>query len=392
VALRVLIAGGGVAALEAMLALRDLAEERVELELLTPGREFAYRPLAVAEPFGLGEARKFSLDAIVDACGARVHEGMLVAVEDEAHRARSADGAELGYDLLLIAAGARPRETLPGALVFRGGEDVAAFRELLAQLEQGRLERVVFALPPGVTWPVPLYELALMTAARLAAAGARAELAIATPESDPLVVFGRTASEAVARLLADRGIAVHTNAYPRAVENGELRCAPGGRIPADRVVALPELSGPRIAGCPSARNDFIPTDPHGRVEGLDDVYAAGDATTFPLKQGGIAAQQAVAAAEHIAARAGAPVEPKPFRPVLRGLLLTGAIPKFMRTELAGPDAGTEAAEQPLWWPPSKIAGSYLAPFLAAHAGLAVVAPPETLGIAVDVDVSGGLPR
>jgi sulfide:quinone oxidoreductase len=207
-----------------------------------------------------------------------------------------------------------------------------------------------------------------------------------------LAVFGRAASQAVARLLAERGIGLAAGAYPRAVEHGWLRCAPGGRIAAVRVVALPRLRGPAIAGCPGARNDFIATDLHGRVEGLDDVYAAGDATTFPLKQGGIAAQQADAAAEHIAARAGAPVEPRPFRPVLRGLLLTGAVPKFLRTELVGPTAGANVEEQPLWWPPSKIAGRYLAPFLAAHAGLAIVAPPPTLGVRVDVDVSSALGR
>jgi sulfide:quinone oxidoreductase len=265
---------------------------------------------------------------------------------------------------------------------------VTAFRALLEELQQGLVRQLVFALPEGVTWPVPLYELALLTAARLGIAGP--ELAIATPERQPLEVFGHEASEAVSSLLAEREIAFHAGASPRGIEGRELRCAPGGRIPADRVVALPKLRGPGIAGCPTARMDFIPTDRSGRVEGLEDVYAAGDATTFPLKQGGIAAQQADAAAEHIAARAGAPVTPQPFRPVLRGLLLTGAAPRFLRTEIVGGSGGRVDAE-PLWWPPSKIAGRYLAPFLAAHAGLAIVAPPSTLGIEVEVDLSAKLP-
>ena len=45
---KVLVAGGGVAALETMLALRDLAGERVEIELLSPEAAFRYRPLDVA--------------------------------------------------------------------------------------------------------------------------------------------------------------------------------------------------------------------------------------------------------------------------------------------------------------------------------------------------------
>jgi sulfide:quinone oxidoreductase len=52
-------------------------------------------------------------------------------------------------------------------------------------------------------------------------------------------------------------------------------------------------------------------------------------TQFPLKQGGIATQQADVAAASIAAHAGADIEPHPFRPVLRGLLLTGMTPRYL---------------------------------------------------------------
>jgi hypothetical protein len=53
---RVLIAGGGVAGLEALLALRALAGDLVDLELLAPEPAFWYRPLAVAEPFDAGRS------------------------------------------------------------------------------------------------------------------------------------------------------------------------------------------------------------------------------------------------------------------------------------------------------------------------------------------------
>jgi sulfide:quinone oxidoreductase len=130
-----------------------------------------------------------------------------------------------------------------------------------------------------------------------------------------------------------------------------------------------------VAGLPRDANGFLPTDPSGRVQGLDDVFAAGDATSFPIKQGGIAAQQADAAAEAIAAAAGAPIEPQPFRPVLRGLLLTGETPTFLRAELAGGTGDTSlATSELLWWPPGKIVGRYLAPFLAERAG-GIFAPP-----------------
>ena len=70
-----------------------------------------------------------------------------------------------------------------------------------------------------------------------------------------------------------------------------------------------------------------------------------------------------ALAEHIAARYGAHVEPAPFRPVLRGMLFTGEDPLFMRSDVPGADPDVGSAWYPLWWPPTKIAGRYLGPYL-----------------------------
>ena len=92
------------------------------------------------------------------------------------------------------------------------------------------------------------------------------------------------------------------------------------------------------------------------------MWAAGDAIAFPVKQGGLAAQQAVAAAQAIAARAGADVHPEPFRPVLRGVLLTGRGKAWLRKDLDSPEG--EAERHALFWPPTKIAGRYLSPYLA----------------------------
>jgi sulfide:quinone oxidoreductase len=387
--LRVLIAGGGVAALEAMLALRALAEERVDVELLAPEEEFSYLPLAVAEPFGDAHVERFELPGLAEAAGARFRLGALTGVDPDQHRAQTSDGARLEYEALLIACGARPQEGLPGALTFRGPEDVAAFAGVLEDLVSGAARSIVFALPGGLAWTLPLYELALLTAAYLARLDVHGvEIGIVSHEDAPLALFGHPASEAVRGLLDSRGIAFHERSYPALVERGKLVLVPDGTLRADRVVALPRLTGPALAGVPHDGEDFIPTDPSGRVDELVDVYAAGDATAFPVKQGGIATQQADAAAETIAARAGAPITPVPFRPVLRGLLLTGAAPGFLRAEIGGghgpPDFGSEA----LWWPPSKVAGHYLAPFLASHMGLTVpAAPPVGVGaLPIDVDL------
>jgi sulfide:quinone oxidoreductase len=169
-------------------------------------------------------------------------------------------------------------------------------------------------------------------------------------------------------------------------ENGVLHVAPAGQLEADVVVALPRLEGPRLPGVDHDQWGFVATDAFGRVPAYADVYAAGDMTQFPLKQGGIAAQQADVVAADMAARVGVEIEVKPFKPVLRGLLLTGMIPRYMRAE---PGTGRSVVDTAaLWWPPAKIVGRYLAPFLAEFVGLDPdTLPGETIRIDIELDPS-----
>jgi len=129
------------------------------------------------------------------------------------------------------------------------------------------------------------------------------------------------------------------------------------------VVSLPILVGAEVPGVPADPAGFIPVDAHGRVAGVERVFAAGDGTAFPIKQGGLATQQADAVADSIAAAVGAPGEPEPFRPVLRGTLLTGGDDRYMRSGVAGGQGEGEVAGYALWWPPTKIAGRYLPAYL-----------------------------
>ena len=380
-----LVAGGGVAGLETSLALRSLAPGLVDVEILAPEHHFWYRPLAVAEPFGLGTAGSFELAALAAEAGAQFTPGELERVDTARKVVVTTHGAEFEYDALVIAAGARPEPALRGALTFRGPADSDAFRALLRAAESGLVERIAFALPAGSVWPLPLYELALMTARRLQQVPhADVSLALVTHEQAPLAIFGPAASRAVEELLDECGIYLFTSRYAVAVSPEGLTVVPGETIAADRVVSLPRLVGPAFEGLPSDAAGFLPTDAHGRVVGVEDVYACGDASAFPVKQGGIAAQQADAVAQAIAAAAGADVEPRPFKPVLRGLLLTGRTPQYLRTELSGGSGHALADPDPLWWPPAKIVGRYLTPFLAER-GVQEPEPPET-GFAVEIEL------
>jgi sulfide:quinone oxidoreductase len=356
----VLIAGGGVAALEAALALRELAGDRLTITLLAPERHFTYRPLSVGEPFDLGHASRYELDAIGADRGFAVQLDTLAEVDADERRVVTGGGDRLSYDTLILALGARPRVAVAGALPFRGPEDARLIAAGLREL--GTRRRVVFAVPPVPAWTLPVYELALLTAHWARQRERRLDLTIVSPEVRPLEVFGARAGAEVGTLLERAGIAFRGGAAPRDVVDGALELGMGQRVPADLAIALPRLDGPAVPGIPCDAQGFADVDDFCHVVGVDDVYAAGDMTSRPVKQGGLAAQQAVTAATAIAFAAGAEVAPKPYAPVLRALLLTGATPRWLRAGGAVSDVVSDDAP---WWPPHKIATRYLAPYLGA---------------------------
>jgi sulfide:quinone oxidoreductase len=384
--LQVLVAGGGVAGLETCLALRDLAGDLVECTVLTPEQEFVYRPMAVAEPFGRGHAQHVRLDRIASDVGFRLVRGALAEVDDPAHTAITAAGDRLSYDVLVVAVGARSEPAFARALTWTPESDADVLGGLLRDLEEGYSKKVAFVVPVGVAWPLPAYELALMTAWEADSMGRDdVQITIYTPESAPLAAFGAAATTALREDLDAVGITVETDSYVLPDADGRLFVEPGARPIGDaRVVALPRALGPALRGLPFDVRGFIKCDRHGKVYGTATVWAAGDAIAFPVKQGGLASQQAVAAAEAIAARAGADVEPKPFRPVLRGVLLTGRGQAWMRKAPDSAEGGTE--RRALFWPPTKIAGRYLAPYLSD-----VEEDTQPSGRPVELDLERDLP-
>jgi sulfide:quinone oxidoreductase len=361
--LRVLIAGAGVAALETVLALRALAREKVQLDLLAPAGDYVQRQASVLSPFSGQAAPSVPLERLADA-GVRLHRGALAAVDPEGHAVRTTDGGHLTYDRLVVAPGAHAIEGVPGAVTFRGPISAGAVEAAV----RGAQNRVIFVLAPESSWPLPLYELALLTA-RERPDGP--EIAIVSPEPRPLDVFGRTASDALARLLDRAGIGFVGDTRASEVCDGVLVTEDGRMLEADAVIALPRIAGRRIDGLPADADGFLEVDGHGRVRGVADVFAAGDVTAGPIKQGGLAAQQADAAAEWIAREAGASVTPEPARRILRGVVLTGEAPLYLRRDLDEDTEVTRAlhdvppgvSRAGLWWPSGKVAGRYLTGFL-----------------------------
>ncbi len=341
--LRVLVVGGGVAALEAVFALRALAGALVDLELLTPEPQFFYRPQAALEPFGGGRVQTFELGEIAAMAEAQLTLGELASVSPEKHIARTTHGMEIRYDALLIASGAAPRAVVRAGLTFRGPADSARAAELM----HGDVGRISLAVPVRRTWPLPIYELAF---------GLRAAsdlpVTVVTVESTPAAILGRAGSEIVAALLDRQGIGV------------EVGFDFGGYPQREFTIAAPGLQALRIYGIPADDDGFVPVNRFGAVQGLAHHYAAGDVTGYEVKHGSLAAAQADAAAQAIAASAGADIVPSPFKPILCARLAYGDESIYIRRNLDDPSDAGEVSRDPLWAPPAKIFARHLAPALA----------------------------
>jgi sulfide:quinone oxidoreductase len=369
----VLIVGGGVAALEAALALRELGGERIATTMIAPNPEFVYRPMAVREPFGYAEARRYPLDDLTRDIGVELRVDSFKWLDPERSVLHTEAGEQLSYDAILLALGARLGARFEHALTVDDARLDELLHGLIQDIEDGYVQRLAFIAPGRMGWPLPIYELALMTAARAQDMNIELSITIATPEDAPLAIFGRGASDAVRQLLEDNGISTITSAHCEVPEPGHVAINPGARhLEADRIVAMPELHGPSTPGVPGGPvGGFIPVDVHCKVPGIERVWAAGDATDFAIKHGGIAAQQADVAAQSIAALAGVATEPAPFDPVIHGILLTGGKPRYLSAHVTGGHgSSSEITEGPTWSPATKIAAKYLAPYLEQQDRLA----------------------
>lgn len=383
---RVLIAGAGIAALEAALALRSyLGPDGLAITLLSPNESISYPPLAVLQPFGDDEPWSLPLATFADDAQVDHHHGVLVAVDADRRIARTSEGELLPFSALLIATGARSDPALEGAVPFRGPHDAPVISDLLDQVAGAGGGTVAFVAPGSARWSLPIYELALMTSAHLRSRGASTRCVLVTAEEDPLHVFPPDARREVLEQLERHQIELITEAVPVRFADGGLQLSGDGVLHADHVVALPVLHPRPIEGLAGDSEGFLPVDDHCRVVAYSGVYAAGDVTAGLVKQGGLACQQADAAAAAIVADLGHPIEPAPYRPVLRGLLLSDEQPQALRANLEPHGKGSRVPPEPRVrrraWPNSKIVGHHLSPYL-----MGLPDGPRTPG-AVDVDRS-----
>jgi sulfide:quinone oxidoreductase len=362
-----LICGAGIAGIEAALRLRRLAGDGVQITLVDPGESLVYRPLAVREPFALSGVRQYPLRSIADAIGANWVRDGVEGVDADNRTVHVAGGDELGYDALLLALGGCEVSPHDHAHVFNHRNAGETFGGIVQDIEAGYIKSIVFIEPDGPTWPLPLYELALMTAERAYSMGATCEITFITARQRPLDAFGGDAGEAVQRLFAQAEIALHAAATAHVEGPRHVVIQPGGvELRPQRVVTLPRITGPNLRGIAgTSPHGLLAIDEHCRVRGLDGrVFAAGDATDLPIKHGGLGAQQADAAAAGIAHLAGVGEAPARFEPVVRGMLMTGRKPLFISAHvIEGRGWHSEVYDEPPWPADEKIVAEELGPFL-----------------------------
>jgi sulfide:quinone oxidoreductase len=384
--LRVVVAGGGIAGLETLVALNGLAADRIAPTLIAPEAEFTLRALDVFEPFGLGRPARYPIGELASELGAGWHRDVVARVDRPRRVVTLGSGREVEYDALVVAAGAIPYPAFVHGVPFDRAHAPERFDALVTDLGSGRARSVAVVVPRGTTWTLPGYELALMLRAFAGAGPAAApRVTVVTAEDAPLAAFGPPATEMIRGELAASGADLVAGVDATVPSGRIVQLGHGRTLRADRIVHLPLLAGPRIAGMPYDAAGFLLVDDELRAGGDDAVHAIGDGTAGPFKQGGIAAQQADAVAERIAARAGAERVPRPYRPTLRALLRTEHGPRYLRAEPPGGEGECLVSEQCLWWPPSKVASRWLTPWLAARDARARSAPPRVLP-------SGGISR
>lgn len=380
---RVVVCGGGIAAVEGILRLRRLAGDSVHITLVAPDDDLVLRPLAVREPFAAGAPRRYPLERITADTNAEWLRDTLSWVDRDSRTVHTGGGESVPYDALLVAVGGRSSPAFEHVRTFNDAQADETFKGVVQDIEGGYSKSIAFLLPEGPVWPLPLYELALMTAERADSMGIdELEISLITPEASPMAIFGAAASDAVGELLEAAGISVYPSAVAHAAGARQLLVQPQGlELQPERMVAMPRIEGPGIRGLAGAgAHGFLPIDSACRVPGTDArVHAAGDSAAYPIKHGGLGSQMADTAASAIARLAGAPVEIEPFHPVIRATLLTGKAPLYISARLVGVTGfESEVFDSPPWPADQKVMAEELGPYLTGldepHAGAVAGAP------------------
>jgi NADPH-dependent 2,4-dienoyl-CoA reductase/sulfur reductase-like enzyme len=200
----------------------------------------------------------------------------IVSLDPAAHAATDDAGEEYGWEKVLLATGALPRE-VPGAdgvIWFRTLDDYRRVREVAGEGAH------VVVIGGGF--------IGSELAASLVGNGSRVTMVFPEPGIGHRL-FPADLSASVTDYYREKGVDVRAGEMVSAASGNGVRAQSGLELEADAVVAglgvtantaLAEAAGLEV-------NDGIVVDEYGRVPGHDDVFAAGDVARFPVTALGV---------------------------------------------------------------------------------------------------------
>ncbi|MGA7594189.1 MAG: FAD-dependent oxidoreductase [Gallionella sp.] len=308
------IIGAGFAALTAARELRRRKPD-AEITLIAPSAEFVYYPGLIWVPSGLrsGKDLRLNLSAWLARYRINFHQGRVTGVSEGGRKVLT-DRGDIANDALLIASGGRFLKALPGiehALTICAGIAAAEMiRDRLAEMKGGNIALGFGTNPkePAAMRGGPMFELLFGLDTLLRRQGRRGNfhLVFFNAASEPGKRLGEKAVHGLLREMARRNIDTHLGQKIVGFESNKVKTE-GGEIPADLILFMPGMTGPdwlANADLPKSEGGFVVADAYCRSSGLDKVFVAGDAGSYPgpdwmPKQAHLADLQAKAAAENL---------------------------------------------------------------------------------------------
>lgn len=313
---RIVILGSGFAALSTIRALRRRGVD-ADITVVSPRNELVYLPSLIWLPSGekQGDDLRIPLDGFFQRQRVAWHRGSVQQVLDGGRRVVT-DTGELGNDILVVATGGRYLRKLPGIehaiLPCEGIASAEAIRDRLAAMDGGTIAIGFSSNPkePGAVRGGPMFEFlfGIDTLLRRQGRRDRFKLVFFNPSAQPGQRLGPKAVAKMLALMHEQGIETHLGHKLVRFDAGQV-VTEGGAFAADLILFMPGLTGPAwLDGSvlPLSEGGFVACDAHCRARGLEHVFVAGDAGSYPgpdwmAKQAHQADLQAEAVAGNIAA-------------------------------------------------------------------------------------------